>query len=142
MDKIDSFMGEYRWLSNFHKCSVEFEGSIYPSSENAYMASKTLDKELRKAFLFIEPREAKRLGRQIPLREDWEDIKDIMMYRICWTKFNENSDLWTKLYDTEDAELIEGNTWGDVYWGVCGGVGKNMLGKILMEIRRELRDSV
>ena len=84
--------------------------------------------------------EAKALGRKIELRPDWDSVKDIVMYDVCKLKFTTHTDLKEKLLSTGDAELIEGNYWGDVYWGVCNGIGKNKLGKTLMRIRSELRE--
>ena len=61
------------------------------------------------------------------------------MLNVVRAKFDQHPDLAQKLLETGDEELVEGNTWGDRYWGVCGGKGKNMLGKILMRVREELR---
>ena len=73
------------------------------------------------------------------LRNDWEKVKDEIMYNICLCKFTQNEELKQKLLNTGNAELIEGYTWNDTYWGICRGRGKNHLGKILMQIREELR---
>lgn len=135
---IDSFFGEYRWLSNFYPSLIWYEGLHYPFVENAYQAAKTLDYTLRKRFQMASPFAAKKLGREVELRTDWEDIKDIVMYNCCSQKFN-NPILKDWLISTGDAELIEDNTWGDTHWGVCKGVGLNTLGNILMMIRKELR---
>ena len=83
--------------------------------------------------------EAKRLGRRVKLRPDWEDIKDEVMYEVVLDKFKRNDNLKEKLLDTANAELIEENWWNDTYWGVCKGKGKNKLGKILMKVRDELK---
>lgn len=135
---IDSFMGDYRYLSNFHIVDVMYEGVCYPSTENAYQAAKTLDLEARKAFTTITPAEAKKLGKTVSLRDDWEEIKTIVMYNLCNQKFQQ-PDLKAALLATGDKPLIEGNWWGDTFWGVCKGRGKNVLGKTLMIIRKELR---
>ena len=135
---IDRFMEDYRWLSNFHLVNIKYEGIVYPSSEHAYQAAKSLDKDVRLSFLNLTCGQAKRLGGKIELRTDWEDIKYQVMLDILRIKFS-NPFLVVQLLDTGDAELIEGNTWGDVYWGVCKGVGQNNLGKILMIIREEIR---
>lgn len=81
----------------------------------------------------------KRLGRRVKLRPDWESIKDQVMYEVCKAKFSQNTDLRDKLVATGDAELVEGNTWGDKIWGICNGQGENRLGKILMKVRTELQ---
>ena len=92
-------------------------------------------------FCSLTPNCAKRLGRQVELRSDWETVKYDVMYQVCMAKFQQNPELLRKLVRTGDAELIEGNTWGDRVWGVdlYRGVGENHLGKILMKIREELR---
>lgn len=74
------------------------------------------------------------------MRDDWDLIKDDVMYEVCLSKFLKNPILLQKLIDTGNEELVEGNTWGDRYWGVCDGVGKNHLGKILMRLRDEFKE--
>ena len=86
-----------------------------------------------------KPAKAKKIGRQVNLRKDWEDIKLQVMEKALRLKF-QNPDLRKKLITTGDEELVEGNPWGDRYWGVCNGSGKNKLGKLLMKIRKELQD--
>lgn len=93
-------------------------------------------------FYLLNPSEAKRLGRRVKLRDDWEEVKELVMYEICYHKFNQNPDIKRMLLNTGDAELIEGNTWGDCIWGVCNGVGNNLLGKILMRVRNELKENI
>lgn len=130
---IDSFSGEYRFLSNFY---ADPHGGL--SVEHYYQARKTEDIEEADAILNANtPGEAKRLGRKATLRPDWDDIKDDVMLILLWRKFC-HEPLRTRLLETGDQELIEGNTWGDTYWGVCNGKGKNMLGKLLMKVRDEL----
>lgn len=136
--KIDSFSGKYRFLSNFYSCNVEFEGLTYPSTENAYQAAKTLDRGLRKQFQSCTASSAKKGGRYLPLRKDWEQVKVGIMVDLLRKKFARGA-IRDQLLATNDAELIEGNTWGDRFWGVCNGVGENMLGKLLMQVRDELR---
>jgi hypothetical protein len=135
---IDSFRGKYRFLSNFWPCVIEFEGVEYPSTEHAYQAAKTLDPKLREAIRWARTAgEAKKMGGQVKIREDWEQVKLKVMEDVCRLKF-QNGLLWDLLLSTGDTELIEGNTWGDQFWGVCNGVGENHLGRILMKIRKEL----
>lgn len=136
---IDVFDGDNSFLSNFYYAPIVYEGVRYNSTEVAYQASKTLYDSDKKKFVGLTSPEAKRLGRKIKLRDDWESVKDQIMYEICWLKFTTHQDLKEKLLATGDEELIEGNWWGDVYWGVCNGIGKNQLGKTLMRIRAELR---
>ncbi len=139
MYKIDSFTGKYHFLSNFYNAPVKFDGLLYKNNETAFQSAKVLNREQRKAFCNLDPSTAKKKGRSVPLREDWEEIKDVVMKIIVFDKFYRNLDLRAKLLRTGNAELIEGNWWGDTYWGVCNGEGLNMLGKILMEVRDELR---
>ena len=137
---IDSFKGKYFFLSNFYESPVIYEGITYLNNEAAFQAQKTLTNKERLAFSMLNPSQAKKLGRSVSLRSDWEDIKIDIMYNICKAKFTQNETLKTKLLKTGDATLIEGNTWGDRIWGQVNGVGENNLGKILMRIREELKD--
>lgn len=137
---INSFSGEYRFLSNFFEAPFNFGGYTYPTSEHAFAAMKTTDPEERRAIRDLEtPGQAKRAGRNVTLREDWEDVKKDIMNAIVWEKFLQNPDLKEKLLATGDEFLVEGNTWGDKVWGVCDGEGMNWLGEILMRLRYELR---
>lgn len=137
---IDHFSGETRWLSNFELVDVEFEGIIYPSSEHAFQAAKSLDvRERRQIAALRTPREAKTAGRMIKLRPDWESVKIDVMRTILREKFSErHPELRERLRMTGDQKLVEGNTWHDTFWGVCDGRGQNWLGRILMEIRSGL----
>lgn len=140
MKTIDGFFGDYRFLSNFHLADVEMDGEIYSSTEHAFQAAKTLNKKERKAIRKAKtPKEAKKLGRLVKLREDWESVKFVVMLDVVRRKF-QHPELAELLLATEDAELIEGNSWNDTVWGVCNGKGTNWLGKILMLVRRELKD--
>lgn len=132
---IKGFCGEYSFLSNFYPEPVEFEGLLYPSSEHAYQAAKCKDISQRKQFLGITPGQAKRLGRKVEIREDWEKVKKDTMHEILVDKFKTSGVLNRLLYGTGDKYLEETNWWNDAYWGVCNGKGENNLGKILMKIR-------
>lgn len=138
--KIEYFTGEYRFLSNFYPAKVNFAARRWPTVEHAYQAAKTFRKEERVAIHRAQtPGEAKRLGRRVTIRKDWEEIKVRIMKALLRDKFYGHEELKNKLLQTGDSELIEGNHWGDTFWGVCKGVGENHLGKLLMEIREELR---
>lgn len=140
MEKIDLFRGDYAFLSNFQKCNIEFEGDVYPTVEHAFQAAKTFDKEERKRILsFASPVIAKRIGRRVRLRPDWENVKCDIMLELLQKKFK-NPALAEKLLATGDIELIEGNKYGDRFWGMVNGEGKNILGKLLMEVRSDLRN--
>lgn len=133
--EILGFNGEYRFLSNFWYCEVVFEDQKYRSVEHAYVAAKTLHLNLRKRIQKVNNvGEVKHIGRNLQLRPDWEDIKLEVMANLVYQKFLEEP-LRSQLLATEDAYLEEANHWGDTYWGVCKGVGENMLGKILMMVR-------
>ena len=140
-EDITCFDCEYRYLSNFWLCKVVLDKVIYPSVENAYQAAKTLDLEERKKFEKCFPYEAKKFGRKVVMRPDWDDVKLDIMYDLVSQKFKNHYDVQTWLLRTGNANIIEGNYWKDTFWGVCGGVGENHLGKIIMRVRSEIRDS-
>jgi ribA/ribD-fused uncharacterized protein len=132
---INSFSGEFDFLSNFTPSEVIWMGVRYPTVEHAYQAAKSPSEVIRRSFAYLSnPGQAKREGRKIQIREDWEEIKVNVMRSLLIQKFN-NTELFEKLKATAPHELVEGNWWNDTFWGVCRGVGKNMLGKLLMEIR-------
>lgn len=135
---IKEFRGEYRFLSNFFPCEVRLEGIVYPSSEHAYMAQKTTDVRMRMWMAGIAgAAEAKKAGRALPLRPGWDGMKQGEMLKVVKAKFEQNPHLAQMLVQTGDQELIEGNWWGDAYWGVDlkTGKGENFLGKTLMLVR-------
>jgi len=142
---IDCFDGKYAFLSNFYNCPVTYNGLTYQNNEAAFQAQKTLDENARKEFTNLQPNLAKRKGRRVSLRPDWEEVKDDIMYGICLQKFvySKDMDLFKLLQNTNDEEIVEGNYWHDNYWGNCTCdrckkiEGKNKLGKVLMLIRRE-----
>lgn len=147
MTAIMRFDNEHRFLSNFFMIPVAYEGTEYPSTEHAFQAAKTLDpaerEKVRKAPTCGK---AKRLGREITRRPDWDQIKIGVMKDLIRQKFSDKTypDMAEKLLATGDAELVEGNHWHDNFWGVChcdecGKDGENHLGKVLMEVREELR---
>lgn len=136
---ISEFRGSYSFLSNFYLCPVMFEGDLYPSSEHAFQAAKTVDPIIRRRVAVqAKPGLAKQLGRKVPLREDWIEVRVQVMTEILRDKFSRNQKLRSKLLATGDADLVEGNTWGDTFWGVCRGEGENKLGQALMRVRAEL----
>lgn len=138
MNTISNFRGKYFFLSNFYPARIKYGIYTFLNNEAAFQAMKCPDRA--NEFCLLDPSEAKKLGRKVQLRKDWEEVKELVMYEICYHKFNQNSDICRMLLDTGNAELIEGNTWGDIIWGVCNGVGENLLGKILMRIRNEMND--
>lgn len=141
-EEISSFSGKHRFLSNFWPAEIKIFDTVlnrevvWPTAEHAYQAHKTLDAAKREEILNAPtPGRAKRLGQKLSVRSDWEDVRLDVMWTICFLKFHSHPELMEKLKATGDVEIIEGNTWGDTFWGVCDGIGKNNLGKILMEIR-------
>ena len=139
---INEFQGEYRWLSNFHPFLIRIGEFTYPTVEHFYQASKATRASEAKAIAeALTPGNAKYLGQRCKMRDDWEDVKDLVMMHGVLAKFNQNIDLWELLDNTGDQLLQEGNTWNDKYWGIClrTGEGKNKLGKILMMVRDVLR---
>lgn len=138
--KIDSFTGEWRCFSNFWFATVYLDGVAFPTVEHAYQAAKTLDPVARRSIHAARaPGVAKRMGQTVRLRPDWDAVKVEVMTDLVRQKFMRDFSLRQQLLRTGDAELVEGNNWGDTFWGVCNGVGQNHLGYILMQIRTECR---
>lgn len=139
MKPIDSFSGEYRFLSNFYPARVEMGGEEYPNVEQAFQAAKTDDLSERAAIRECDkPGDAKQLGRGATLIPCWEEIKIEIMRHLVTQKFTSHIGLRQALLNTGDAMLIEGNHWRDAFWGVYEGKGENWLGRILMDVRAEL----
>lgn len=140
---VSSFRGEYFFLSNFSPFEFTWDGVDYPTLEHIYQASKTEDLTLRRDIARAgTPGKAKRLGRSVPLRPDWDRIKLKVMHELLLIKFGNTNKFYPEMRDkllaTGDAMLIEGNNYGDTYWGVCMGAGHNMLGALLMLVRSEI----
>ena len=142
-EKIDYFREEYFFLSNFYPAKIQFDGITYPSAEAAFQAQKTTDAQERAAFATVSPDEAKKMGRTVALRSDWDEVRLAIMRQVVYAKFTQNPHLTQWLVWTGNKTLIEGNTWGDIYWGVDlrTGKGENHLGRILMALREEFAES-
>ena len=143
---IDFFDGEYAFLSNFYNASCIFEDKFYPTVEHAFQAAKSLDHAERDWIAAAgSPGLAKRLGRRVNLRPDWEKVKFDVMEECLRSKFADPV-LKQKLLATGDEELVEGNYWHDNTYGNCSCekckdiVGRNMLGNILMKLRTEFME--
>jgi len=146
LGKISEFKDEFAWLSNFWPTNDWFfKGKTV---EHWFQATKFKDQEGSenihdKILDCSTPGKAKRMGKKHRMmRTDWEEVKMIVMEELLFLKFMQNSDLKEKLLQTGDAILEEGNNWHDTFWGICppgSGNGKNMLGKLLMKVRKELR---
>lgn len=138
---IESFSGEHRFLSNFWPSPIKVRGMMFPTVEHAYQAIKTTDEAIRKEISELPtPGKAKRFGKTLTLRSDWEIIKLKVMEALVTAKFK-NKKLRAQLLSTGDEIIQEGNLWGDTFWGVCRGKGENHLGQILMKVRAELRSN-
>lgn len=136
---IDSFRHDFGFLSNFYEATIYVGGKRYASVEHAYQAHKTLDPNAHELIRTApSPSTAKKLGKAVQLRPDWDAVKVDLMRKFVTLKF-ENPFLRPLLLATADAVLIEGNTWNDTFWGVCRGQGQNWLGKILMDVREVCR---
>jgi len=139
MDIIGKFSGQYEFLSNFYDQAFEYDGYVFKTAEHAYQAQKTIDDvDFEKIKNADTPGQAKRLGKKLYNRWDWDDIKLDIMYRIVFAKFSSSPELQKKLIATYPSQLVEANTWNDTFWGVCNGKGENHLGKILMNVRQIL----
>ena len=147
---IDRFLGKTGWLSNYEKVDIEYDGYIYKSVEAAYQAQKFIGKtkkytkRMRTIFTKLDSNEAKFLGSIIPLRDKWNEVRDNYMLDLLRIKFHKEP-YKSYLLKTGKKELIEGNTWHDIHFGKCNcgkhkGDGENILGKLLMQVRSELRE--
>lgn len=139
-EAVRMFRGNYDYLSNMYSVPVEWDGRIYRSSEAAFQSAKSLDPAVRDEFSEMTGVAAKRAGKKVKLRGDWESVKDGIMEEVVRAKFSQNPELLVRLIETGNMELVEGNRWHDTYWGVdlTTGRGENHLGEILMKIRAEL----
>lgn len=137
---ITSFRDDYKFLSNFYPCKITIAGYTFPSVENAYQAMKCANPNDYSQFVNIGPAEAKKLGRKIQLRNDWEQIKYNVMRQLLDLKFQDKI-LLRMLQDTAPESIIEGNYWHDNYWGMCqcdkckDKIKHNHLGELLQRKR-------
>lgn len=142
MIPICAFKGQNAFLSNFYPSPMVFQGRTYATVEHAFQAFKMVTNEAHEQVRRATTAgRAKRIARAAERRADWDIIKNDVMLICLKEKFFKNEKLGLMLLSTGDSELIEGNTWDDTYWGVCKGVGLNNLGKLLMQVRQELRDA-
>lgn len=155
---IEGFFNEYRWLSNFWEVDIKFDGITYPSIEHYYVAMKIDEPQkitikinnkdtkvlmtvlqLREYISKLEtPGKAKKLGMKLIKRKDWDDIKISIMEFGLRQKYTQEP-FKQNLIDTYPQKIIETNYWNDTFWGVYEGNGKNILGKLIMKIREEIR---
>jgi ribA/ribD-fused uncharacterized protein len=126
------FRNENWFMSNMYPCNIKWKGKVYKSVETIFQMEKCAREEDREKFVMLNGFEAKKLGRRVILRNDWHDVRVDIMRDILIAKFD--GELHNKLL-TIKGEIVEDNNWGDRMWGRCNGVGENMLGKLLMELR-------
>lgn len=133
---ITKFRGQYFFLSNFFPAVVHHEGFTYATAEHAYQASKFIH-PYERALIQNQPTAA--LAKQVATnlkftRPGWDEVRLSIMDEVLQAKFQAEY-LKNMLLATGDAELIEGNTWGDIFWGKVDGEGDNHLGRLLMGLR-------
>ncbi len=130
------FKDKYDYLSNMYPCPVKvmINNNVYEfkCSESVYQACKC--PERIEEFVNLNGYEAKKLGKRVKLRPDWEELKFGFMYAVVKAKFDQNKFLGLRLKSLK-GDIVEENTWNDTYWGICNGIGDNNLGKILMDLR-------
>ncbi len=146
---IGYFKSRYGFLSNFYPVDIMYEGMTFASVEHAFQAAKTQVKFRRVPFTNrgLLPMHARRMGRALPLRYDWESVKLDIMSQLVRQKFDgqpgtvpgEKELLQQLLLNTGQEDLVEGNHHGDTFWGSVNGEGSNWLGIILMVVRAEIR---
>lgn len=144
IDPDHMFSGELKFLSNMYPCTIQMNvlGHSYTfgSAEAAFQAGKCLNPNQVALFTKVENGSAaKKLGRRVNMRADWDTYRLAWMKQVLLCKFTQNPELLRQLLDTYPLPLSETNTWNDTYWGICNGVGKNHLGRLLMQIRDEYR---
>lgn len=140
---IKEFKNQYFFLSNFYEYPIYYNKLVFCNAEAAFQAQKAMNEKDQYKFINLNASQARKLGKTVQLRKDWEEIKDNVMYEIVKRKFTINKELQQKLLETKEEELIEGNWWHDTYWGVDSktGIGQNKLGKILMKVREEVKNN-
>lgn len=141
---MTGFRGRLAFLSNFYPATVRLDHQFYPTVEHAYQAAKSIDGDHRRRVLEVStPAVAKQLGQRCVLRPDWSDALRVEVMRNPLDhKFAAGTPLAVQLLATGAEPLVESNPWGDTFWGVCRGVGRNQLGLLLMERRAAFRGMV
>lgn len=138
---ILQFQGEHRFLSNFFPSPFQYCDLYWPHVEAAYQAMKSADPDVWETFTHMSASDAKRAGRAVKCRPDWEHVKVNIMGEVVLRKFVQNPNLRSKLMQTGKRLLVEGNHHHDRFWGVCppgSTLGQNTLGDILMVVRYRL----
>lgn len=139
--EVSSFTGPFQCFSNFFESQVKLDGMEFNTVEAAFQAAKTLDFDKRREISTLAPHMAKRVGRNVLLRPEWESIKEPIMLHLLLQKFAPGTNFRRILMSTKGRHICEGNTWHDNIWGDCtcpdcrNKPGKNLMGKLLMYIR-------
>lgn len=137
-----SVNGAYGCFSNFSPHPVVIDGVTYPTTEHYFQSQKFLDPKIQRRIITAStPMQAAQLGRRrdFPLRKNWESCKDAIMLQAVRAKVAQHPEVKEALLSTGNAPLIE-HTANDSYWADGGnGTGKNRLGKILVQVREEIR---
>jgi len=137
---IKGFFGEFAFLGNYHPSEIGMDGISGITVEHVFQAMKAIsDKDTRFIVSQASADQAKKAGRYVSIRPDWDQVRLPIMEALVREKFIRHQDLRKKLLATDDTHLEETNHWGDTFWGVCKGIGENHLGKILIKIRSELK---
>jgi len=152
VEMIERLTGKYKAFGNFYIQQnpiyiLDGRGQKlwFNHVEGAYQASKRITR--RSEFLGLSPREAKQKGQTVICRSGWDDMKYAIMAELIDQKFRANPDLIDLLLETGDEEIQGGNSHGDKIWGRVqyngkAWDGKNWLGKILMNLRKKLREEL
>lgn len=141
--QITDFSEQYSFLSNLYPSPMVIDGRYYQTVEHAFHAAKAKNEEDAKLVRQCESAsQAKRLGKQMPVRDNWEEIQLTVMKRLLLVKFCANRQLSKKLLETGDAPIVYSNNDGDWYWGKFQGNGENNIGTLLMQVRDILRAGV
>ena len=141
---VTHFRNTHAFLSNFHPCPVVLDGVTYPSVEHAYVAAKTTNPSERAHIATLAtPAAAKKAGRSLRPRDNWSEIRVGIMRDLLQQKFAQEP-FKALLLSTGKAAIVEGNDWHDIFWGRCNcpthrGMGENILGKLIEEIRASIR---
>jgi ribA/ribD-fused uncharacterized protein len=136
---IDDFSAQFHWLSNFSPSPIDFEGDLYMTVENAFQAAKTTDHRARALIRDCGPDEAKMRGMHVPLRESWDEMRVAVMESLLEAKFTIPA-LRSRLIATAPRVIVNRNVFGDTFWGICRGQGRNELGKAIMRVRDQVID--
>ena len=135
----------YYYFTNFYRASIELDGYVWPTTEHYFQAQKFFGTPYYDYIRSLPtPREAFQVSR-LPqaaecVRGDWPRVKKQIMLKALRAKFIQDEQLRQLLLDTKDVDLVE-HTRNDSYWGDGGdGSGQNQLGKLLMQVRKEIKD--